>query len=458
MMKRVLSILKEPISPEMKSLLRSRWDELPRELQTDWQVVGQQLVHCGYTMGAPYCALGCTHCYLPRNANQAPTPSFEEMKAQVDANRRMIGPGGGLQITGGDVVDAYWRADRADELITIIRYANDAGVVPMLMTHGQILLENPEYLMRLVREGGLRKLAIHIDITQAGRHGYPIRTLTSESDLHPLREAFVDLILNVRQETGVSFFAAHTVTVTERNIGSIAEIVRWLIADPRHLDAFRMVSFQTEADVGRTRISMSPVTPEKTWEEICSGAGIDLPRDNLWFGHPDCSNMTSLMVLYPERRVVNLIPSDESSRAYWSAVLQVFGGVGSRGESLFESFLRKLTLLARHPSILWRTLGYTRYRLRQECLGPGVLWRLLRGRVRGFNIVLHNFMSAAEMAEPRSDVVEKRLVACSFRGAVRRDGKWVAVSMCEMNAEERTNLYAAQINAPSGRPAASSPQ
>ena len=34
-MKRALSILKEPISPEMKSLLRSRWDELPRELQAD---------------------------------------------------------------------------------------------------------------------------------------------------------------------------------------------------------------------------------------------------------------------------------------------------------------------------------------------------------------------------------------------------------------------------------------
>ncbi len=86
------------------------------------------------------------------------------------------------------------------------------------------------------------------------------------------------------------------------------------------------------------------------------------------------------------------------------------------------------------------------------------MWRLLQGRVRGFNVVLHNFMSAAEVAKPRSDVVEKRLVACSFRGAVRRDGKWVAVSMCEMNAEERANLYAAQVNARTGRAAVSSPQ
>ena len=310
------------MSQEMKSLLRTRWESLPAELRTDWQVAGRHLVACGYTLGAAYCSLGCTHCYLPSNANQVPLPSLEEMKAQVDANRRMIGPGGGLQITGGDVVDAYWRAGRTEELIAIIRYANDAGVVPMLMTHGQVLLENPDYFARLVRAGGLRKIAFHIDITQAGRPGFPMSSLKDETDLHPLRRAFVDLIHEVRGKTGVKFFAAHTATVTERNIESIHEIPRWMITDPRHLDAFRMVSFQTEADVGRTRFSRSPVTPELAWSRICRGAGIDLPKDNLWFGHPDCSRMSTLLVLFPEGRVLNLIPSDPESRAFWSTILR----------------------------------------------------------------------------------------------------------------------------------------
>ena len=155
-MRKLISLLKEPISAEKRDLLRARWQELPAELQVEWQVVGKHHVHCGYTLGPSYCSFGCTHCYLPSNANRVPLPSLAEMKAQVDANRRLIGPGGGLQITGGDVVDAYWRANRVDELVTIIRYANDAGVVPMLMTHGQVLLEHPDVLERLVRHAGLR--------------------------------------------------------------------------------------------------------------------------------------------------------------------------------------------------------------------------------------------------------------------------------------------------------------
>ena len=156
---KVLSILREPVPSEMRRLLDERWDSLPPELRTDQQVVGRHLVHCGFTMGASYCSFGCTHCYLPNNANRVPIPGFDEMKQQIDANRRLIGPGGGLQITGGDVVDAYWRAGRAEELVALVRYANDTGVIPMLMTHGQTLLEQPDLLVSLVSEGGLRKLA-----------------------------------------------------------------------------------------------------------------------------------------------------------------------------------------------------------------------------------------------------------------------------------------------------------
>ncbi|MEM8932152.1 MAG: radical SAM protein, partial [Acidobacteriota bacterium] len=387
---RLVDIWRQPVTPELRALLDARWQELPERLRVSHQTLGRQLVHCGYTLGPSYCSFGCTHCYLPANANRVPLPTLDEMKEQIDANRRLMGATGGLQITGGDVVDAYWRAGRVDELVAIVRHAIDAEVAPMIMTHGQVLLDHPEVLDRLVREGGLRKLAIHIDITQAGRPDFPIRSLSHEADLHPLREAFVDLIVGCQERTRTRFYAAHTVTVSERNLDSIAEIPRWLLAEPRRLDAFRMVSFQTEAAVGRTRFSARPVTPEATWEAICSGVGLSLDRDNLLVGHPECSNMTTLMALYPERRVVDLMPGDAASRDFAGEFLATFQRLGTRGRS---RPLRLLASIARNPRFVASAWRYARYRLRREGLGVvGLGWRLARGRGRFLNIVLHNFM------------------------------------------------------------------
>src|ERR1051325_10429236 len=128
---------RQPIAEDKAAVLRRRWKELPAELRTPNQISGRHLTHCGFTLGASYCSFHCTHCYLPKNANQVPIPSLAQMKEQIDANRRFQGPGGGLQITGGDVADAYWRAGRQDELVKIIRYATSTGMVTMLMTHGQ---------------------------------------------------------------------------------------------------------------------------------------------------------------------------------------------------------------------------------------------------------------------------------------------------------------------------------
>ncbi len=439
-----LSILLEPVSAEKKALLAARWQRLPPELRTGWQVVGRQLTHCAYTLGASYCSFGCTHCYLPANANRVPLPSLGEMKAQIDANRRFLGHAGALQITGGDVVDAYLRASRPDELVEILRYANDAGVVPMLMTHGQSLLENPAYLERLVLDGRLRKMAVHIDVTQAGRPGFPIRSLGSEADLHALRQQFVDLVHRVREATGVRLSVAHTVTVTERNLESIGEIVRWLLADRRRLQAFGMLSFQPEAQVGRTRFSARPATAEACWTKICEAVGMDLAKDHLWFGHPDCSHWVTLAVLYPEGRVVNLFPADTESRALWDALLGIFGGVGSREARSLETNLRRLALILRRPSVLAVAWRYTWSLLRRERLGFfQTLRRLARRRVAFLNVVQHNFMSAQEVRSG-SETVHRRLAACSFRGAVRHGDGWEAVPMCSMNVEQRQELYAAQ--------------
>src|SRR5438477_12924355 len=154
-----------PINGEKADILRERWTSLPSELRTPNQISGRHLTHCGFILGASYCSFHCTHCYLPKNANRIPIPSLTDIKEQIDANRRFQGPGGGLQITGGDVADAYWKSGRGDELVEIVRYAYDVGLVPMLMTHGQTLIEHSAFLRRLMVEGGLRQISVHVDMT-----------------------------------------------------------------------------------------------------------------------------------------------------------------------------------------------------------------------------------------------------------------------------------------------------
>ena len=452
--KRAISALIEPISGEKRELLARRWQTLAPELQTDWQVAGRQIVHCSYTLGPSYCSFGCSHCYLPANANRTPLPSLEEMKRQIDANRRDQGPRGGLQITGGDVVDAYWRAGRPDELVEILRYANDSGLVPMLMTlrrlrrvHDSTLRgrRTPCDLVALVREGGLRKTAIHIDLTQAGRPGFPVRSLRSEGDLNPLRQQFVELIHDVRRRTGVQLTAAQTVTVTERNIDSLDEIVSWLLEDKRRLQAFHMLSFQTEAQVGRTRKIGEEVTAEATWETLCRAVGKELPRDGLIFGHPECSSWAMLLVDLDDHRVVNVLATDDRSRRFFKRLLETFGGVGSRGESNLEANLQRIGQLARHPGFVGELLSYLWYRIRSDRLGLRFFMQGLKGRVVPLNLVQHNFMGAEQIARGGSEV-EERLAACSFRGAVELDGQWVSVPMCSMNAVERETLYEIEIS------------
>jgi hypothetical protein len=194
---------RRPIAEEKARVLNERWESLPLELRTNNQISGRHLTHCGFTLGASYCSFHCTHCYLPKNANEIPIPSLAQVMEQIDANRRLQGPGGGLQITGGDVADAYWKSGRGDELIEIVRYAISVGSIPMLMTHGQTLIEHPEFLERLVVEGGLRQISVHVDMTQAGRHGFPIGRIKCEADLHPVRQAFTDLAWRVREKTGL---------------------------------------------------------------------------------------------------------------------------------------------------------------------------------------------------------------------------------------------------------------
>src|SRR5436309_14896835 len=132
---------RRPIAEEKARVLKERWESLPLELRTNNQISGRHLTHCGFTLGASYCSFHCTHCYLPKNANEIPIPSLAQVKEQIDANRRLQGPGGGLQITGGEVAVDYWKVVGANRIIEILRYAIPFGSIRLLITLGHALME-----------------------------------------------------------------------------------------------------------------------------------------------------------------------------------------------------------------------------------------------------------------------------------------------------------------------------
>src|SRR5262249_18335743 len=254
-----------------------------------------------------------------------------------------------------------WRANKQGELIEIVRYTNQVGLVPMLMTHGQTLLEHPEFLEALVVKGGLRQVAVHIDLTQAGRHGFPINSLTTEGDLHPLRQAFPELAARIRARTGLPLELAHNCTVTERNLESISDIVRWFLASPVRSKLWRILSFQPEANTGRTIFSKNPVTPEKVWEELCEGIGFQIDRNGFLGGHPDCNHGTTLLIEETHGRYLPLVPNDHKTRRLVGDLLERLGAIstmttdGDSGSSLLP--YRVAGAFASQPSLAFRTLG-----------------------------------------------------------------------------------------------------
>ena len=53
------------------------------------------------------------------------------------------------------------------------------------------------------------------------------------------------------------------------------------------------------------------------------------------------------------------------------------------------------------------------------------------------------------MAQADSDpVIKARLDSCVFKGAVKRNGEWVAVPMCSMNQQTWSEVYDGRLNDP----------
>ncbi|MGB5660494.1 MAG: hypothetical protein WBO54_13520 [Thermoanaerobaculia bacterium] len=435
-MKTLVQTLLQPISPERRRVNAGRFLDLPDSLKTPEQIIGFAHHSCGATHGVlESCDFACTSCYLGEEANAAEPLSREEVFQQLDQLREFLGPQGKAQITAGEVTLLP-----REVLGEYVRYAIDIGLDPMVMTHGRRFLQEPEYLQRLIEEDGLEKISIHVDATQRGREEWS--PFVTEEQLHPVRDRYASLIREMRAKTGRRLHAAHTVTVTQKNLDQIPAVMSWLV---RNLDAFRMVSFQPVAEVGRTQDqAISDLNLTDLWERIGEALGKPLNRDAMHFGHPECHIMIPVVVARVGEQLCVLETARAGKRwdrSYLRRLLQAVGGYTVRGKSRGENLLGIASLTLRNPLLLFETPFYGLYRIwgdRKDLVR--IILQAVRRRtmsVRPLALVVHKFMSSGELETPLG---RERLQACTFRVPVEGE----MIPMCQLNATGlRSKLYPA---------------
>lgn len=442
----LLEVLRAPVPSETRRLLAAAWARVPGPLRGPRQFLGRQYAGCGATIGAmPRCDFACRGCYLGADANQVPRAPLEEVKRQLTRLRGWLGEGGNVQLTDGEVTLLPER-----DLIELIRHARRLGLVPMLMTHGDAFRRRPRLLERLMVEGGLTEVSIHIDTTQRGRRDH--RDARSEGALTPLRDEFAEMIRRARRSTGRRLEAATTVTVTRDNLHEVPTVIRWLVASA---DAFKMISFQPVAPVGRTAPGLEGVTAHELWERIAEGLGSDpltLAAHESWLGHPACSRFVQGAVVRqsggpPSFRPL-WHPDDPRDRAAVEAWLGRFGGLTFRLDSPARAFARLAGVVARAPGLVLGRVVPLLLRTPAR-LDPVHPWRLvarwLRGRARAdyLNVVSHHFMGPDELATAGG---RERLALCVFKAPVGD----ALVSMCELNAAGARDRYYDTLRTPGG--------
>ncbi|MEO8217488.1 MAG: radical SAM protein [Acidobacteriota bacterium] len=438
----LVSLFRDPVTAEKRRLLADRWSALPDSLRRPTQGLGQKATGCGATIGVqPKCDFSCTGCYLGAEANTIPPLPLAQVLEQLDTLRAHLGPKSNVQITDGEVT-----LRPIEELLRILTYARSIGIVPMVMTHGDNLRKNPGLLERLMVDGSLTEISIHIDITQRGRLGY--RLPASEVELMPLRDEFAAMIRSARKKTGLRLRAAQTLTVTQENLPQISDVVTWSI---HNRDAFSLISFQPMAHVGRTREGLQGVTSAELWREVSRATErFGLPftgPDAIQFGHPQCTRFVPLLVVdrndaQPE--LIQFVRNSEEDIAIMGQYMESgIAGAAFRDDWPMEMLARGAGMVKARPRwIVGKGLPWMLRKIRDggKTSITSFVLETIRGKARlgSFTLTSHHFMSPAEL---ETELGKERLDACIFKVPVNGE----MIPMCAVNAAGSRERFYGQL-------------
>ena len=223
-----------------------------KSLDTPNQVLGRRLsIGCVALEITQRCNLDCSLCYLSEHSESVRDLPIDVLLARLDEIKHHFGVGTNVQITGGDPT-----LRKHHELVRIVRYARDLGLLPALFTNGIAACKR---LLHTLVDNGLSDVAFHVDLTQK-RPGFE-----TETALNKIRRRYIE------QVRGLPLMVIFNTTVHKRNFLEIAGLAAFFV---ENADVVDMASFQLQADTGRGDLKKRDIliSLASVREKIATGA------------------------------------------------------------------------------------------------------------------------------------------------------------------------------------------
>ncbi len=409
-----------PFKPEKARMLKKRWDALPDHVKTPFQMVGRNSTGCEGTQGVfPKCNFSCTPCYHSQNANSVRIDREHTLQAIEQQMQFLQSERGGhfnyAQLIGGEVT-LLGPKTHAEALCIMQQH----GRIPMSFTHGdfdysylqQLLAHSPTSLKHLSFAG-------HFDSTMRGRRG--LNNPKSEVELKPFREKFCKLFQKLQRETGISYFLAHNMTITRKNLDQVPEVIQQC----RHM-GFRMMAFQPSAAIGnpkRWQDNLSDNMADMVWALIEQGAGRSLPFQLMQSGDVRC-NRTVWGVFIGD----SYFPLFETDSQTDIRACQSFREMGEHGMELYRPDMPWLSGIVFLRALLHRWEWFCSFaKWGGRFIHRVGFLKLLLNTIQPMTFVMHNFMDAETVSEamhwnekqawspaPKIRAAQERLKACIY--------------------------------------------
>jgi 7,8-dihydro-6-hydroxymethylpterin dimethyltransferase len=340
------------------------------------------------------CNLDCSLCYLSESSNYVDDIPFQEVKNRLDNIRNHFGVGTNVQISGGDPT----LRDRV-ELVAIVKYAREIGLLPALFTNGIKCSRN---LLVELAQNGLSDVAFHVDLTRE-RKGYK-----TERDLNAVRLEYIN------KTSGLPLMVVFNTTVFEGNFHEINDLAKFFA---QNADTVDFASFQLQADTGRGILKDRPniISTETIREKINHGVGSKLSWDSILVGHPKCHSYVPTFAI--NGKCFEIIDDAQ----LFGEFLEDFSHIThDRRENFLKIGWQYLKAASQKPS--WYIKGL-KYFLPKLWHVKGDLLKA-KGKINKISFFVQNFMD-------KNNLDMERIDACSFV-VMTHDGP---VSMCLHNSK-----------------------